>query len=111
MRSEASTVFFQDAARHSRAPETQTITYFTHPCWNPPLPERIWFYPVDAVRNVAKFEAMDSKFSLDITSSSVPRLYRGAPAGGEARSSIVPAENGGNMDAPEASAGTPSICP
>jgi amidase len=36
------------------------------PMLNPPLPERIWFYPVDTVRNVAKFEAMDSKFSLDI---------------------------------------------
>src|SRR6266567_457005 len=41
-------------------------TTFYTPMLNPPLPERIWFYPVDTVRKVAKFEAMDSKFSLDI---------------------------------------------
>ena len=72
---------------------------------NPPLSERIWFYPVDTVRNVAKFEAMDSKFSLDIPLHPFLGCIGVAPAGGEARSSIVPAENGGNMDAPEASAG------
>jgi len=80
-------------------------TTFYTPMLNPPLPERIWFYPVDTVRKVAKFEAMDSKFSLDIPLHPFLGCIGVAPAGGEARSSIVPAENGGNMDAPEASAG------
>jgi len=71
---------------------------------NPPLPEKIWFYPVDAARNVAKFQALDSKFSVDIPLHPFLGCIGVAPAGGEARSSIVPAENGGNMDAPEASA-------
>jgi len=34
-----------------------------------------------------------------------------APANGEARSSIVPAEFGGNMDAPEASVGNTLYLP
>src|SRR6266699_7139536 len=80
-------------------------TTFYTPMLNPPLPERIWFYPVDTVRKVAKFEAMDSKFSLDIPLHPFLGCIGVVPAGGEARSSIVPAENGGNMDAPEASAG------
>jgi acetamidase/formamidase len=54
------------------------------PMLNPPLPERIWFYPIDH----AFFGCIGV-----------------APAGGEARSSIVPAEFGGNMDSPEASVG------
>src|SRR5437667_2101594 len=70
-------------------------TTFYTPMLNPPLPERIWFYPVDTVRNVAKFEAMDSKFSLDIPLHPFLGCIGVAPAGGEARSSIVPAENGG----------------
>src|SRR6267142_1669978 len=80
-------------------------TTFYTPMLNPPLPEKIWFYPVDTVRNVAKVEALDSKFSVDIPLHPFLGCIGVAPAGGEARSSIVPAENGGNMDAPEASAG------
>src|SRR5437899_776731 len=80
-------------------------TTFYTPMLNPPLPERIWFYPVDTVRNVAKFEAMDSKFSLNIPLQPFLGCIGVAPAGGEARSSIVPAEFGGNMDASEARPG------
>jgi acetamidase/formamidase len=80
-------------------------TTFYTPMLNPPLPEKIWFYPVDTVRNVARFQALDSKFSVDIPLHPFLGCIGVAPAGGEARSSIVPAENGGNMDAPEASAG------
>jgi len=68
--------------------------------------ERIWFYPVDAVRNVAKFEAMDSKFSLDIPLHPfLGCIGSPLPVGGS--QFHCAAENGGNMDAPEASAGTP----
>src|SRR5207245_5164957 len=76
-------------------------TTFYTPMLNPPLPERIWFYPVDTVRNVAKFEAMDSKFSLDIPLHPFLGCIGVAAAGAEARSSIVPAEHGGDMAALE----------
>src|SRR5260370_38208377 len=48
---------------------------------------------------------MDSKFCAEMPLQPVRGCIGGGPAGGEARRSIVPAENGGNMDAPEASAG------
>src|SRR6266404_5364555 len=75
------------------------------PMLNPPLPERIWFYPIDHAGNTATFEAHDSKFSVKIPIHPFFGCIGVAPAGGEARSSIVPAEFGGNMDSPEASVG------
>ena len=72
---------------------------------NPPLPEKIWFYPIDRASNTATFQALDSKFSTRIPLRPFFGCIGVAPAGGEARSSIVPAEFGGNMDSPEASAG------
>jgi len=75
------------------------------PMLNPPLPERIWLYPIDHASNTATFRAHDSNFSVKIPLHPFFGCIGVAPAGGEARSSIVPAEFGGNMDAPEASAG------
>jgi amidase len=75
------------------------------PMLNPPLPERIWFYPIDHASNTATFQAHDSKFTVKIPVHPFFGCIGVAPAGGEARSSIVPAEFGGNMDSPEASAG------
>ena len=72
---------------------------------NPPLPERIWFYPIDPANNVATFEAHDSSYSVKIPLHPFFGCIGVAPAGGEVRSSVVPAEFGGNMDASEASAG------
>src|SRR5579864_8007505 len=34
------------------------------PMLNPPLPERIWFYPIDHASNTATFQAHDSKFTV-----------------------------------------------
>jgi acetamidase/formamidase len=48
---------------------------------------------------------MDSDFSVKIPMHPFFGCIGVAPANGEARSSIVPAEFGGNMDSPEASAG------
>jgi len=70
-----------------------------------PLPERFWFYPIDHASNTATFQAGDSKFSTKIPLHPFFGCIGVAPSGGEARSSIVPAEFGGNMDSPEASAG------
>jgi len=72
---------------------------------NPPLPERIWLYPIDHASNTATFKAHDSSFSVKIPLHPFFGCIGVAPAGSEARSSIVPAEFGGNMDAPEASVG------
>jgi amidase len=75
------------------------------PMLHSPLPEKIWFYPVDHATNTATFQALDSKFSVKIPLHPFFGCIGVAPSGGEARSSIVPAEFGGNMDSPEASVG------
>jgi amidase len=76
-----------------------------------PLPERIWFYPIDKTTNTATFQALDSKFSVKIPLHPFLGCIGVAPAGGEARSSLVPAEFGGNMDAPETSVGNTVYLP
>jgi len=75
------------------------------PMLHAPLPERVWFYPIDHANNTATFKALDSDFSVKIPMHPFFGCIGVAPANGEARSSIVPAEFGGNMDSPEASAG------
>jgi acetamidase/formamidase len=81
------------------------------PMLHPQLPEKIWFYPIDKATNTATFHALDSKFSVKIPLHPFFGCIGVAPAGGEARSSIVPAEFGGNMDAPEASVGNTLYLP
>jgi amidase len=75
------------------------------PMLAPPLPPKIWFYPIDRASNMATFQALDSKFTTRIPLHPFFGCIGVAPAGGEARSSIVPAEFGGNMDSPQASVG------
>jgi amidase len=72
---------------------------------HPALPEKYWFYPIDHANNTATFQALDSSFKVKIPLHPFLGCIGVAPAGGEARSSIVPEAFGGNMDAPEASAG------
>jgi amidase len=81
------------------------------PMLHPPLPEKIWFYPIDHAGNTATFQAIDSSYKVKIPLHPFLGCIGVAPAGGEARSSIVPAEFGGNMDAPEASAGNTLYLP
>jgi acetamidase/formamidase len=81
------------------------------PMLHPPLPEKIWFYPIDHATNTATFKALDSNFSVKIPLRPFFGCIGVAPAGGEARSSVVPAEFGGNMDAPEASVGNTLYLP
>src|SRR5580698_2644808 len=75
------------------------------PMLHAPLPEKIWLYPIDHTSNTATFKALDSNFSVKIPLHPFFGCIGVAPASGEARSSVVPAEFGGNMDSPEASAG------
>jgi acetamidase/formamidase len=71
------------------------------PMLNRNLPERIWFYDIDRRANTATYHAVDSNFSVAIPMQPFLGCIGVAPAGGEARASVVPAEFGGNMDAPE----------
>ena len=75
------------------------------PMLNANLPEKIWFYDIDSQTNQATFHALDSGFTVKIPMQPFLGCIGVAPAGGEARSSVVPAEFGGNMDAPEARPG------
>src|ERR1700738_95465 len=81
------------------------------PMLHTPLPEKIWFYPIDHAANTATFKALDSDFSVKIPLPPFFGCIGVAPANGEARSSIVPAAFGGNMDAPEVSVGNTLYLP
>jgi len=74
------------------------------------VPEKIWFYPIDRLKQEATFAAIDSKFTVKIPLHPFLGCLGVAPAL-ESRSSVVPAEHGGNMDAPEASAGNTAYFP
>src|SRR5207237_2476223 len=71
----------------------------------PSVPEKICCYPIVYATNTATFKALDSNFSVKIPLHPFFGCIGVAPAGGEARSSVVPAEFGGNMDSPEATVG------
>jgi amidase len=81
------------------------------PMLHPQLPEKIWLYPIDHALNAATFKALDSDFSVKIPLHPFFGCIGVAPADGEARSSVVPAEFGGNMDSPEVSAGNTVYLP
>jgi amidase len=81
------------------------------PMLGPPTPEKIWLYPIDHSTNTATFKALDTNFSVKIPLHPFFGCIGVAPAGGEARSSVVPAEFGGNMDSPEASVGNTAYFP
>jgi acetamidase/formamidase len=79
-------------------------THYT-PVLEAPLPERVGFYHIDHADNTATFKALDTDFAVKIPMHPFFGCIGVAPASGEARSSLVPAEFGGNMDSPEASVG------
>jgi acetamidase/formamidase len=85
-------------------------THYT-PVLEQPLPERVWFYPIDKQKNTATFQALDSNFKVSFPLHPFLGCIGVAPANGEARSSLVPAEFGGNMDAPEVSVGNTLYLP
>ncbi|HJZ62716.1 MAG TPA: acetamidase/formamidase family protein [Candidatus Acidoferrum sp.] len=86
-------------------------THYTPVLEAKPLEDKIWFYPIDQAKNLVTFQALDSKFKVDFPMHPFLGCIGVAPANGEARSSIVPAEFGGNMDAPEASKGNTLYLP
>jgi amidase len=81
------------------------------PMLNPAIPEKIWFFPIDHATNTATFRALDSKYTVKIPLHPFFGCIGVAPAGGEARSSVVPEAFGGNLDSPEASVGNTAYFP
>jgi acetamidase/formamidase len=70
-----------------------------------PLPERVWMYDVDVQNRVVRFQARDSKYSVDLPLKPFHGTVGVAPAASEVRNVLVPEAFGGNMDTPEMRAG------
>jgi acetamidase/formamidase len=64
----------------------------------PDFPESMWRYEVDRARNVATTKTRDGRHSWSVPMSPFLGCIGVAPASGEARSTIVPGNFGGNMD-------------
>jgi acetamidase/formamidase len=71
----------------------------------PELPEMTWFYEVDRGKGVARTRSQDGRHSWQVPLAPFLGCLGVAPANGEARSTIVPGDFGGNMDCPEVRAG------
>jgi len=69
------------------------------------LPERVWFYEVDRSKNVVRTRSADGKRSWEVPLAPFLGCLGVSPPFGEARSTIVPDNFGGNMDCPEVRAG------
>ena len=69
------------------------------------FPETTWRYDVDAARGVARTSTADGRHSWEVPLAPFLGCLGVAPAGGEARTTIVPGIFGGNMDCPEVRAG------
>ena len=72
----------------------------------PALPERTWVYAVDRPAREVIYQALDSDFSVRLPLEPFLGTVGVAPAANEARNVLVPEAFGGNMDTPEARAGT-----
>jgi acetamidase/formamidase len=71
----------------------------------PDLPETVWFYEVDRGKGVARTHSQDGKLAWEVPLAPFLGCLGVSPANGEARSTIVPDDFGGNMDCPEVRAG------
>jgi acetamidase/formamidase len=70
------------------------------------LPDTTWIYEVDRQAGTVAFAARHSDHRLELPLEPMLGTVGVAPAGGEARSSLVPDRFGGNMDTPEMRAGS-----
>jgi acetamidase/formamidase len=82
-----------------------TSTKFT-PTLQPALAEKTWVYAVDKAAGEVTYRALDSDFSTTLPLHPFLGTVGVAPAAGEVRNVLVPEAFGGNMDTPEARAGT-----
>lgn len=76
-----------------------------------PLEERVWFYDLDLESWTATFRATRSDFELSVPLDPMHGTIGVAPASGEVRLVVTPSTHGGNMDTPEARAGTTLYLP
>lgn len=65
------------------------------------LPETVWFYEVDRAKKVLRTRSKDGKKTWEVPLAPFLGCLGVSPAHGEARSTIVPDDFGGNMDCPE----------
>ena len=72
----------------------------------PPLPERTWLYRVDRATDSVVYQALDSDYETRLPLQPFHGTIGLAPAAGEVRNVLVPEAFGGNMDTPEARAGS-----
>jgi acetamidase/formamidase len=70
------------------------------------LPDTTWIYQLDRAKGTVGFEARHSDHRIELPVAPMLGTVGVAPAGGEARSSLVPDRFGGNMDTPQMRAGT-----
>ncbi|GAA1998952.1 acetamidase/formamidase family protein [Brevibacterium samyangense] len=70
-----------------------------------PLPEKSWYYRIDAESGVVHYAAVDSKATTPLPLDPMHGTVGVAPPLGEVRSSLAPGSWGGNMDTPEMRAG------
>lgn len=82
-----------------------TSTKYT-PTLQAALPEKTWVYDVDRAAREVTYAALDSDFSVRLPLEPFHGTIGVAPAAREARNVLVPEAFGGNMDTPEARAGT-----
>jgi acetamidase/formamidase len=82
-----------------------TSTKYT-PTLQPALPERTWIYEVDRAAGEVVYRALESEATVRLPLEPYHGTIGVAPAAGEARNVLVPEAFGGNMDTPEARAGT-----
>ncbi len=75
------------------------------PSLQPALPELVWIYDIDTARRTITYQAGRSDFSVELPLDPMLGTIGVAPSHLEARSSLVPADHGGNLDTPEARAG------
>jgi len=87
-----------------------TQTPYT-PMLDQAIPERLWYYRIDQQAGTVEFAALDSGHRVALPLRPFLGCLGVAPAGDEARSTIVPEFFGGNMDTPEVRAGSTVYLP
>lgn len=87
-----------------------TQTPYT-PMLDQPIPERTWYYRIDTQARTVEFSALDSHHVVKLPLRPFLGCLGVAPAGDEARSTIVPEFFGGNLDTPEVRAGSTVFLP
>jgi acetamidase/formamidase len=97
----------RDWATSTTVPLFGALTSTTHmPTLQEPLPEIVWVYDVDRQNRTVTYHAAKGDHTVEMPLDPMHGTVGVAPASFEARSSLVPAEHGGNMDTPEMRAGT-----